>query len=161
MATALVALATTTLASNATTITFSSIASGYRDLRLVILAGTDANTGFGIRVNGDSSASYAYVGMRGNGSGTASPSSTTATYMNIGNETYSNSIQLLYTVDFLDAFATDKHKTVLSRGGNAATATEAHANRWPSTSAITSITVFPLSGNATTGSTFSLYGIVS
>jgi hypothetical protein len=60
----------------------------------------------------------------------------------------------------MDYSVTDKQKTVLSRT-NSSFGTDITAGRWASTSAITSVTVYPSSGDFEIGSTFALYGIVS
>jgi hypothetical protein len=63
----------------------------------------------------------------------------------------------------MDYSATDKHKTVISRFGSAARETQATASRWANTAALTSINFFQESGGVTfsTGSTFSLYGVIA
>jgi hypothetical protein len=55
------------------------------------------------------------------------------------------------------------NKTVLSRGGNAATWVTTNVGLWRNTAAITSIKVFASDGtsNMNSGSTFSLYGILA
>jgi hypothetical protein len=58
-----------------------------------------------------------------------------------------------------DYAQTDKHKTVLVRGNTASLETSASAQRWPSTSAITSIQARAVGSNFAIGSTFSLYGV--
>jgi FAD/FMN-containing dehydrogenase len=69
--------------------------------------------------------------------------------------------EVLITVQVMDYTATDKHKTALVRSNNAAFGVEAHAVRYASTSAVTSLLVFPSSGNWAAGGTFSLYGVVA
>lgn len=159
MATALVALATTTLASNTTTVTFSSISSAYRDLRLVISGTVNATTNLSAILNGDSSAAYSRVYMGGNGSTTSSSSFANADpFIGYWEGGGSNNNMI---IDFMDYSATDKHKTALSRANNPAAVTWAWCYRWGSTNAISSIA---MSANATTwatGTTFSLFGIVS
>lgn len=159
-------IANITLGANASTVTFSSISGSYRDLRLVIMAGNTGNGGLVLRVNSDSGSNYFYVAMRGETGGTFS-NSANDTRINIGNNVYSqNALTLLYTVDFMDYSATDKHKLTLSRGNNGsspstANSVEAHANRWANTAAITSIQVLTTSGNIYAGSSFALYGILA
>ena len=162
MAAAMVALATTTLGSAASSVTFGSIPATYRDLRLVLNLGNNSNSGSVMRFNGDSGSNYSYVYMAGNGSGTGSTSGT-VTYINLASNIYSNNtITDTYFVDIFDYSATDKHKSTLSRGNNAATGAEADAARWANTAAITSITIVGLaSSQMIAGSTLSLYGILS
>lgn len=170
MATALVALATTTLASSTTTVTFSSIPGTYRDLRLVFshvnTGGATAADGF-IRINGDSGANYSDVYMFGNGTtpSSGSRSSQTESQWFVDGTTLGNTA-IIY--DFLDYSATDKHKTFLCKQNMASYAVVAQACRWANTAAITSISLTSADnlGSGTpdqfaTGSIFSLYAIVS
>ena len=159
MAAAMVALATTTLGSSASTVTFSSIPATYRDLRLVCsMSNTVGNGALLVQVNTDTGANYNWVRMYGDGSSTASSSSsgsTSATVGNFGTGQSSNSI------DFLDYSATDKHKTWLSRTNDAGYIVSSYCARWANTAAITSIVIYPAGNAFSAGSTFSLYGIVS
>ena len=69
------ALATTTLGSSASSVTFGSIPQGYRDLMLVISGTvTSSNITLAIRFNGDTGSNYFSVNMRGNGSAASSTS---------------------------------------------------------------------------------------
>ncbi len=62
----------------------------------------------------------------------------------------------------MDYSATDKHKTVLTRYGSAATDIQATASRWESTAAVNSVTIFDVLGQTyQVGSTFSLYGVIA
>jgi hypothetical protein len=61
----------------------------------------------------------------------------------------------------MDYSATDKHKTGLHRYGIPSDSVLTTATRWASTSAVTSLLVFPRTGSFNIGSTFNLYGIVS
>lgn len=158
MATAITPLANLTLGSNAATVTFSSISGSYRDLRLIIQSGGASNSGARVRINGDSGANYSVVLMRGSGTSAVSNAGTN-TEITIGYDVYSTSVTSVYTVDFFDYSATDKHKTVLSRGNNAATSVEAAATRWANTAAITSLTITMYGGDIASGSSFALYGV--
>lgn len=153
-------LANITLSSSQADVTFSSISGNYKDLVLIISASplTNAVTGF-MRVNGDTGANYSMVGMRGNGSTTASyTSSGSNMYFDYAGDT-NVSTTTVSIINFLDYSATDKHKTNLVRQSNTSDAVEAMAQRWASTSAITSITVYWANGNIASGSTFALYGV--
>jgi P2-related tail formation protein len=158
-------LATVTLASSASSVTFSSIPATYRDL---ILVANYQNSGLSsatrLRVNGDSGSNYNGVWMIGTGSAAQAGPESNQTSARVGgansgpHNTFSNT--LLFS--FMDYQATDKHKTILSRFGSANTETQATASRWASTSAITSIYVFDVLGQTfQTGSTFSLYGVIA
>ena len=161
-------LATVTLGTTAASVTFSSIPATYRDLILVCsLRATVSNQLALFRVNGDSGSNYSYVSLTGRGNDTAvSLSGTgTAAYATLdASPASATNAQTLSTIQFMDYSATDKHKTFLSRaGGVSATfnATEALAQRWANTSAITSIVFSMTSGSFVSGATFALYGIAN
>lgn len=153
------ALANLTLSSSAASVTFSSISQAYRDLVLVVQA-TNSTGAWTLRyrINGDTASSYSLVSMRGNGSAAESFSQTNT---NAGFLTFSDMTNYNVQSSFFDYSTTDKHKSILARGNEASTYSEALATRWPSTSAITTILVYPASGNFATGSTFALYGIAA
>ncbi len=170
MATALVALATTTLASSSATVTFSSLpTSGYRDLVLVMsVRNTTAGTGqdfLDIRFNGDTAGNYA--GLRMQGSGTAASSSEQGAnntkimtgLINEGNTTAG--VFSGVNVSIFDYNQTDKHKTTLARSDAPLSTVAAWAGRWASTAAITSITIFPDNASWAAGSVFSLFGVTA
>jgi len=156
-----------TLATSASSVTFSSIPTDgtYRDLVLVSSAKSDT-VGYSIRgqINGDTGSNYNRVTMYGTGSGTGS--GTTASFYALAFSASGNLSTVnfdLMKIEFMDYSAT-KHKAVLSRSQNSDasfSSVDAVAHRWASTSAITSVSLF-LSGagnNFVAGSTFSLYGI--
>jgi hypothetical protein len=162
-----VPLATETLSATDASITFGSIdTSTYRDLKVVIDGeGIDPYAVIYYRLNGDSGSNYTGVYMRGYNSGTQSSTySTTGALVTVsgfeGTDDWGNVIS-----DFLDAGASDKHKTILSRSnyvrdaGSGSVSTEAWASRWANTDAITSIEVYIVGGGLATGSVISLYGI--
>jgi len=155
------ALATVTLSSSASSVTFSSIPATYRDLVLVANGSETSGTSMSVRVNGDSGSNYSTVFMRGTNTDTAQSQS-------FANETEGYVIvaapgnNFTVNLSIMDYSATDKHKTMLSRSGyGAATLTEADANRWANTAAITSVQIIDNSGTFNSGCTFSLYGIES
>lgn len=153
-----VPLATVTLGSSATTVTFSSIPGTYRDLVLIVAGTVSSGHGLRVRYNGDATdANYSRVFMFGVGSG--SPASTTASdavALEMG------TAQTLASGQIMDYSATDKHKTGLFRGGAGNSFTFAQANRWANTAAITSLQIAAVGGiTISTGTVLSLYGIVA
>ena len=153
---------TTTLTSSASSVSFSSITQDYRDLVLVIdVIPTGSSLRIGIRVNSDSGSNYNEVemyGVDGLGAGSGANSGETSMTGVFNLQT----VRSTHTYDFLDYSATDKHKSVLHRGGTS-TGVWAAAYRWADTSAINEILVRGgFSGNEYgAGTTFSLYGIAS
>jgi hypothetical protein len=158
----------TALGSSASSITFSSIPSTYRDLVLVIdVIGTDSsvNTLYA-RFNSDSGSNYNSVSLYGtSGDIAGSNAGSNQTEMNISdrsNAGFSNTRRALYIVNFLDYSVTNKHKQMLQRANStSAGETVAQTHRWASTSAISSMVLTPYVGSFGSGSVFSLYGIVS
>jgi hypothetical protein len=162
-----VSLATTTLSSATSSVTFGSIPATFKDLVLV-LSGNASNDSSMLRIvlNSDTSTSnYSTVTMAGNNNDTTfSQSRTSDGYINITpafawNATSSVTGPNVGIVQIMDYAQTDKHKTALSRRQGGATSPTASAHRWASTSAVTSIQVSLSGANFTVGHTFSLYGI--
>jgi hypothetical protein len=158
-------LANITLGSQAASVTFSSIPATYRDLVLIIsakYAGSATGNGPSLRINGITTSDYSNVRTDD-----GSSSATTTNYMSLIGESNTNFAS--YKIDFLDASATDKHKTLLTRSGANGTRVSMLAGRIATTSAITSIAIFgpdnfvggSTPDNWDTGSTFALYGIVA
>lgn len=166
MATAWTALANITLSGTQATITFSSISGSYRDLVLVgsnVLSST-SNEHMQIRFNSDSGSNYNMVTARGDGSSTASSSSSGTTEGNFGTFVMPNtSSPSNFVLQIMDYAATDKHKTLLARSDNVNSTfpgASMTAVRWASTSAITSITLkFQSTATYAVGSNFALYGV--
>jgi hypothetical protein len=151
---------TTTLASAASSVTFSSITQDYRDLVLVLNLLPDASfPNQRLRLNGDSGSNYNRVTMSGNGStaGSISQSGLNAIF-SIGP---GSSVVVTNIFEIMDYSATDKHKTVLARTNRVDFEVTAAAHRWANTSAVTSVETFATQGSYPSGSTFSLYGIAS
>ena len=162
-----VALATNTLSSSATSITFSSISGSYTDLVLVCnVIGVGANTdeNCSIQVNGDTASNYSMTRFRGNGttaSGDIDTSATSAIAGIVTVKTTDDGTRSNVIVNFQNYSNTTTYKTWLSRSSSALYSVQAMANLWRSTSAITSIKFQINSNNFGTGSTFTLYGIAA
>ena len=153
-----IALATTTLGSAASSVTFSSIPATYRDLILVMDAVSTSTRGIIMRVNGDSGGNYSYVYANGDGSSATSAAASGQTAFTQGAVATSKTNNIF---QFMDYSATDKHKTLLSRFNGASLSTQMAAERWANTSAITSIAISITVTTFSAGSTFSLYGVAA
>jgi hypothetical protein len=152
------ALATVTLASTASSVSFDSIPAFYRDLVLVMDTALTASSSVILWLNGDTtSANYPNVWMQSpavaSGAGLVSGARISVTNYTTG--------PAQSRIDFLDYSATDKHKTMLVRHDLASTETVAVANRWANTAAISGIGIIPVGTTFTVGSRFDLYGIAS
>jgi hypothetical protein len=155
-------IASNVLTSSAASVTFSSLPStGYRDLIVVASVRGTAPGGWAImRANSDSGSNYFYVSMAGNGSSAFSNAPAAQTAFQLGASWGLSTTQFLpFRVNIFDYAQTDKHKTVLARLDDASFVTEANAQRWASTSAITSLVISATSGNFDTNSSFYIYGI--
>lgn len=157
MADALVPLYSTTLTAATTSVTISGISNTYRDLRLVIQGTSSTASGLLWIINGDATGTnYSNVYILGDG---ATASSGTATSNSWSSIRGANLTQ--YEASVMDYSATDKHKSVLVRQGDAVTAGSlALVGRWASTAAVTSIQLSLGAATFSIGTTFSLYGIV-
>jgi hypothetical protein len=153
-------LANVTLGSTANTVTFSAISGSYKDLRLVFCGGIGSDNA-SFTINNDTSSVYRCNIIESNGTASSSvwTGATGSGIFASGYILWYNTSGILLTMDILDYSATDKHKTILTRGNNTARAVNAVVNRWPSTDAVTSIRFNGNGANFTAGSTFALYGI--
>lgn len=167
----LVKLGDTTLASDATNITFSSIPSGFSALRLEIQARSDATATsdpVGVQFNSDTDSHYDIQSVSSNNSTTTSASavaqtSAQASLVPAASDTRA-AIASAITVVIPNYDKTTFEKSLHVEGGFAdSTAANCYAVlqtcSWRSTSAITSIKLFPQVGtNFKTGSRAVLYG---
>lgn len=153
------AIATQTLGSSASSVTFSSIPSTYTDLVLVAAAiGTGDLQIYG-RVNGDSGTNYSNTFLASNGT---SASSIRQNNTNVFQSDYWFAVSTdggLTTYNFMNYSSTSMNKVILVRSGLGNKGTNAIVNMWRNTAAINSITLTVSANNFATGSTFSLYGI--
>lgn len=156
-------IATTTLSSAAASITFSSIAATYTDLRLVLTTlSSTANTQF-VRVNNDSTTLYSLTALYGNGTSAASYAATSATRWDVASDVVggSSTIPFFIEMDFF-SYAGSTNKTVLFRSSedlNGSGVSMARVGLYRSTSAINRIDIARTAGNFNTGTTATLYGI--
>ena len=124
-----VPLATTTLSSSASSVTFGSIPSGYRDLVLVVdCIAASAGDSLRPRINGDTGSNYYQVFMYGNGS-SATSGSNTSSYIDLQGIHFSTSSRKLFIFNFNVYSATDKHKPILIRSNKPDNSTHAAASR--------------------------------
>jgi hypothetical protein len=166
MASTYTPIATQTLASATTTVTFSSIASTYTDLRLVMSARSTTNTftAPAFQFNSDTSTNYSWTGLFGDGGAAVSYRATSDILISGEQIPRSGNAANMFGLITLDVFNyanTTTFKSVIVKNSNLGTGAVAYvgAGLWRATpAAITSITV--LSGNSMAiGSTFTLYGI--
>jgi hypothetical protein len=152
----------TVLGSNTPSVTLNlSGISGYTDLRLVINGGATVYGGCRMQFNGDTASNYSDTYILGTGSGSGSSGrDVSLSYVSAGYP-LTTTLTSLHTVDFMNYANTTTNKTILGRSSDAASITLAQVGLWRSTAAITSILLYPASGNFLSGTTFSLYGIAN
>jgi hypothetical protein len=149
-------LATQTLGSAQSSITFSSISQSYTDLVLInnCIGSSDRDV-YG-QVNGDTANNYSLTTMYGYGTNIGGGIS--FSYNQFGGAGRLQTTGSATIINFMNYSNTTTYKTFLSRVNNSGFAMQ-WVNVWRSTSAITSILLYPASGTFSTGSTFTLYGI--
>ena len=152
-------IATTTLGSAASSVTFSSISGSYTDLILVFAGTTASNAYPSLRFNGDTGTNYSNTNFRGNGTSAQSTRFNSANEMDIAYGSPLSTTQANFIIQIMNYSNTTTNKTVLARTNNADRETGAAVGLWRSTSAINSVTLKSNSPNFDVGSTFTLYGI--
>jgi hypothetical protein len=153
-------IATTTLGSASSSVTFSSIVQTYTDLVLVANLLPASSARVKLRVDGDSGNNYSYTILFGNGSSAGSGRESSISEINY----YWNGLPSgwsNYILQFQNYSNTTTNKTILARGNSTAVETFASVGLWRSTSAIDSIELRSSVGTFDTGSTFTLYGIAA
>jgi hypothetical protein len=158
-----VPLATTTLGSATNTITFSSIPSGYTDLRVVLnttYSGATNDYAY-TRFNGDSGANYSYTTLYAyNGSAYTEGYPNTTSFSGKSNGPQTNPQVYIYDIF---SYTGSTYKTSLytqSSDLNGSTSIVGNfVSLWRNTSAITSISFTTQTGNFAAGTTATLWGI--
>ncbi len=157
-------IASVTLSSAQSSVTFSGIPQTYTDLVMVASpAQTTAGQGdIYISFNSDSGSNYSATALYGSGSAAGSTRQSNQTgirpeYYAYPDTTVGNTT---HTYHFMNYSNSTTNKTVLSRASSAPTGVDAAVGLWRSTAAITSITL-TMNASATfkSGSTFNLYGV--
>ena len=146
-------IATQTLGSIVSSITFSSIASTYTDLIMVFEGIADNNVN--LRFNSDTGSNYSATRIRVDGASASSARFSNGQSM-VGSYDPGRSISIWQIMNYSNSTT---NKSALNRGGGAGTNVEAYVGLWRNTAAITSVTV--LTNNFAAGSTFTLYGVKS
>jgi hypothetical protein len=153
-------IATTTLGTAASTITFSSITSAYTDLRLVVV-GTSASSGqLRMQFNGDTATNYSRLYMFGTGASALSGNQ--PNLESIRGDTLQTTIPILQAFDIF-SYAGSTNKSVLMdlcRDTNGSGQVSRMVGTWRNTAAITSIVLLTSTGNFEIGTTATLYGIL-
>jgi hypothetical protein len=159
-----VAIASQTLGSAASSITFSSIPATYTDLRVVWTGTSTVNTvSLFMRFNADTGTNYSNTLLYGDGSTAGSFRNTSITYGSLlPAGSISTTVPTFATADIF-SYAGNTFKTWLDTGQddrNGSGNVSRSVGLWRSTSAITEVLLRPSSGNFAIGTTATLYGIL-
>lgn len=157
-------ISTQLLSSTIASVSFTSLPSNYKHLQLRIVGRQNSSYSYPtgqIIFNSDSGANYAWHRLQGAGGSLGSVGVASQNNMNFGMFDDAASTANAYAatiVDILDAFSTNKYKTIKTLGGNAEPRVDMRSGLWLSSSAISSITITG-DGSWVSGSRFSLYGV--
>jgi hypothetical protein len=156
-------IATTTLGSNASSVTFSSIPQTYTDLVLVIstvpYSGSEGS--IRMRFNSDSGSNYSNTYLFGDSGGAQSGKNSNSTNIALSYGNALNNPRYTTIINHIMNYSnTTTYKTVLNRNGFSTDWTAAFVSLWRNTNAISSIVVdVTYIYDIGAGSTFTLYGI--
>ena len=159
-------IATTTVGGGGlSSVTFSSIPATYTHLQIRGIGSFSGDNESRIQVNGDTASNYAWHQLLSNyaGSGSVSASAGASVTFIKGAVSYDQFSPFIF--DILDYANTNKYKTIrtLSGTNNNSTGTNSYvrfsSGLWMNTNAISSVTIFPVSGNFAQYSQLALYGI--
>ena len=160
MATTYDSLTTTTLGSNTTSFTISSISQAYSDLVMVIEGPpiSEVSMDGNIQFNSDTGSNYSDTRAQNNYCDTSNNASS-ARFCAPG-----NGGRFMTTLEIIGYSQTNTWKTYLARGGswqNIGTITDFYCGLWRSTAAISSITVISGQGrNFIAGTKVNLFGVL-
>jgi len=157
-------LATVTVGTAVSTVTFSGIPNTYKHLQLRYITRNDAAAYYVIlRFNGDTGNNYAGHRLSGDGSTIVSNADVSAPQIYLPRSATTSQIFGAGVVDILDYANTSKNKTIRGLGGydanTVAAAVDFHSGVWMNTSAVNTITFSSFAGNYAQYSQFSLYGV--
>jgi hypothetical protein len=154
-------IATTTLSTTASTVSFTSISGSYTDLIAVFVGTTTTGVEARVRFNTDSGNNYSYTYLAGDGSSAISGRGSSGNELFITTYGTPSTTQGNFIMHVQNYSNATTYKTVLVRGNRitAGFGPEATVGLWRSTSAITNIEFRAGSTTWASGSTFTLYGI--
>jgi hypothetical protein len=166
MANTYVALATNTLGTAASSVTFSSIPGTYTDLVLVCNGAVTSGTANWVLQIGngsvDTGSNYSETDLWGTGSAAQSARGSNQTSILLNSYGYLDTVFRANAISHIMNYSnTTTYKTILARANNADNGVHAGVGLWRSTVAINTIKIAASASTFVTGSTFSLYGILA
>lgn len=150
-------IANITLASTASSVTFTGIPQNYTDLVLTASGSLTTETAMTLRFNDDSANNYSISYLYGNGTSAIASSEGPQSVVDVFymDDNQSNT-GIAHIMNY--ANSTTK-KTVISRAAGTESLVISYVGLWQGTAAITSITVLLDAGSMNSGMTLNLYGI--
>lgn len=154
------AIATTTLNSNQSSVTFSSISQNYTDLLLVGNTGMNTTNGFAFccRLNGSGASEYVATYMSAAPSGSFPGGYSVQNLLVLGAPA-KQAINGNIFFHLLQYKNTNVTKSIIARTQIAQESVWLTVGNWQQTAAINQIQLFPETASWLSGSTFTLYGI--
>jgi hypothetical protein len=163
-----IASSTVTTVGGTASITFSSIPQTFTHLQLRSFCRSTAAVGTGnilAEFNGDTGSNYTRHIIQADGGSVVVAAAVSAASASVGGvvgtSAASNTFEASIS-DILDYSSTNRNKTSKDLRGcdyNGAGIVAIYSSSWMNTSALTSIRIFPASGNFDVGSRFDLYGV--
>ena len=155
-------ITSTVLSGTATEVIFdvTGLGSQFRHLKLVSSVQSSGSDGFNLQFNGVTSASYAVHVLFGNNSQVLSAAAASTSFIGLGIMGDDTNYYSASEADILDPFSPNKNTTVRALVG-ARSVVQLRSGFWNNTAAVTSLRVFPNSGNFNINSRFSLYGVTA
>jgi hypothetical protein len=163
-------IATTTLSSSASSVTFSSIPATFTHLQIrALVTGTNAtqtgSTTF--QFNGDTGSNYSRHQLGGGGASAFAYAAASQTVGHIYgyNDNLNTQVPMVFVMDILDYANTNKYKTTRVLSGSDRNGTSPYgdvnlvSSLWMNTNAISSLSIFIGGQNIGQYSSFALYGI--
>ena len=156
-------IATVTASGSVSTLSFTSIPSGFKHLQIRGMNRTAAGGGVNLQINSDTGSNYAQHRLEGSGTAASAAGFASQTSVPVSSNTTAADTMSVTIIDILDYGSTTKNKTLRVLRGFDANGTGTiivGSGLWMSTAAITSIQlVNSSSNNFDSTTTFALYGI--
>lgn len=159
-------IATTTVSSATSSVTFSSIPGTYTDLVIIgkLVEDTGGNNNARMRFNSDSGTNYSNTGLVGDSGGASSYRGTSTTGLGVSYGNANSGRVPEFIIHIMNYANTTTYKTTLGRDGCGASSSswvDAGVGLWRNTSAITTISFTTTNTNLGVGTMFTLYGIAA
>ena len=152
-----VALDKVTVGTATPSVTFTGIVGTYTDLVIVFKGSATSAGTLSYRFNGDSGANYSDTYLYGDGGGTGSGRHSSENQIYGGGVNTNQSMQIINVMNYSNS--TTYKNTLLEANANGSDTVSRFVGLWRSTAAINSIAI-SIGSNFTTGSTFTIYGIL-